>query len=699
MAPNYKKLTHKLKRLHWSFLLLAFIYTLLGQAYIFILMDKQDEYAYYLNLAGRQRMLSQQIQLQAEKAIYKQTSTKELQSLADSQVAFDAALNILIQPNALSLFDSQYFPIVERLYFGEINGINAQVHRYFLAIEAIESPEVKVSIDELQLLHTALLKNLELAVSLVEQQAQTRASDIKLSILLYLLGFFLLLWLSIRKGIQPMEKSIQLALHGGFLNNETNHKNLQKVEYANRLKSELLARATHALRVGLNGVDGMLSLIERQPSDVKPLLKKAKVSSSHMLSIIDSLSNYAELTRQKAHIHPTTVHLNEFFADLCRNYQALASAKDIQFNIDIAPTVPICIAIDEKMLRNVFEPLIANAVRYTEVGNVQLHLGYVDEDNELVAQIHDSGIGISEEQLKSIKQNNIVEKGFNASDNSIGIGLLIVNRAIELMNAHIEITSRLGQGTNVYITLPLVDKPKAYLPSSSQTQMIGKMSYAMISRDPLFIHYYQSVFNSLHSDIAVFTSLSDYTTQDSYSVVLVDLAAVETDAKLEQMRGQYLCFNAALDQPKYPNLARFTDTEQLLQHIVEQMPIASIRTSWPGKRVLVAEDNEINQEVISSLLEGFQLDVQVASNGLTAADTVFKMNFDLILMDIQMPILDGIEATRKIRETGSQVPIVALTAHTYRTDEKLCFDVGMNGFVSKPIQPDKLVKVLSRFLS
>ncbi|WP_016955263.1 hybrid sensor histidine kinase/response regulator [Catenovulum agarivorans] len=509
----------------------------------------------------------------------------------------------------------------------------------------------------------------------------------------------LCLWLCIRKGIKPLEKRVQLALHGGYLNSETNNKALQKIEYANRLKSELLIRATQALRGGLNGVDGMLALIERQPNEAKMLVQKAKTSSSHMLTIIDGISNYAELTHSKVKVELAPLLLNEFLSELHNNYRQVAEAKDIQFNLSIAPAVPTKLYTDEKVLRNIFEPLIANAVNYTEVGSVQLHLGYVEEDNELVAQIHDSGIGISEAQLKAIKQHNIVKKGFKAADNSIGIGLLIVNRAVELLNAHIEISSRLGQGTNVHITIPLAQRCPDYLPSASQIQMVGKMSYAVISQDPLFIHYYQSVFSCLHANLASYANAAELSLQDNYSVVLVDSSNFDADAQLSQVKGQKIQFNAGLYQAKFPYLPRFVNVEQLLQHLVEKMPIATIRNTWPGKRVLVAEDNEINQEVITSMLENYNLDVQVAANGLVATDTAFKMNFDLIFMDIQMPILDGIEATRKIRESGSQVPIVALTAHTYRTDEKLCFDVGMNGFISKPIQPDKLAKVLARFFN
>lgn len=699
MNQNYKLLIQKLKRLHWLFLLLAFAYTLAGQMYIFVLMDKQDEYAYYLNLAGRQRMLSQQIQSYADIATFRPLSQVEVQQLSEAQVAFDSALNILIQPTAMALFDRNFKPIAEHLYFANNSGISAQVHRYFVAIEEAKQPSFSPNISNIKQIQIELLEQLEQAVSLIEQQAQSRAAEIKLTLLLYLLGFFICLWVFIRKGIKPLEKSVQLALHGGFLNSETNHKTLQKVEYANRLKSELLIRATHALRGGLNGVDGMLSLIQQQPNEAQSLVKKAKTSSKHMLSIIDTLSNYAELTRNKTKVQHSLLSLNEFFAELHHNYQQLARDKDIELTLSIAPSVPTQIYLDEKILKNVFDPLIANAVNYTEIGHVQIHLGYAEEDNELVAQIHDTGIGISEEQLKLIKQHNIVEKGFNAADNSIGVGLLIVNRAIELLEAHLEISSRVGQGTSVHLTIPLADNKPIYMPSNSQIQLVDKMSYAAISEDPLFIHYYQSVFRSLHADLVVFTSVQQYAEADNYSVLLLDLATTQIDDELDKIKAQKLLFSGQLQQHKYPNLPRYLDTERLLQHLLEKMPVNNIRSAWPGKRVLVAEDNEINQEVITSMLENYQLDVQIAANGLVASDTAFKMNFDLILMDIQMPILDGIEATRKIRESGSQVPIVALTAHTYRTDEKLCFDVGMNGFLAKPIQAEKLSKVLARFFN
>ncbi len=137
--------------------------------YIFVLMDKQDEYAYYLNLAGRQRMLSQQIQSYALQSSFQTLAQADLQALSEVQTAFDAALNILIQPNSFNLFDRHYAPIVEKLYFDSRSGISALVHRYFSLLEKVKNAESKVDFLQLKQVHSELLTNLELAVSLIEQ--------------------------------------------------------------------------------------------------------------------------------------------------------------------------------------------------------------------------------------------------------------------------------------------------------------------------------------------------------------------------------------------------------------------------------------------------------------------------------------------------------------------------------------------------
>ncbi|MER2494126.1 response regulator [Catenovulum sediminis] len=697
-----KKIIHIQKKLtlcvRLLLLLVAFTITACN-FYLFYALDQQDEYAYYINLAGKQRMLSQRIELhylrlQQQNNHFLVVDIQKLQSLL---LQLHAAHELLIQQSVMDLLSDPYQAKLNHLYTDKSNGINKLLLDYTESIFPAEGQLGQISAKQ-DALNQGLLNAFDQVVDLYQHQAQKNISHIKLAVTIFIFSFLLLLYLCYRYFFFPLSRQATSALHKEMQALQTVTRERDVCTAENLSKSALLFRISHALRGSLNGVLGMLHLYRQQPSN-RELLVKAQQSALNMLDILNTVTDYAELEQDQGNLRMSRFCLSELLAHIRDEFNSLASKKGIEFELTISPSVPYEIEADQNVLLRILRQLLNNAVQYTECGEVALFVN-LGESNELSLHIHDTGVGITDSELQRLKSGGVnrLQKRQQNQKNT-GIGLTIVHRLVSLLGGKIEINSVLGQGTDVYLQLPYSTVQSNLKLSAKDCSQLRAGNYFLLSRDPALVHFYQSVLQGFKCPMRQLDPLNIDEIENNSNVILdlryADLVNPENNAIVPLIK-VHTDFNLP---PKKGIIARFPNAIQLLQAILEQQPTAVSNQKWPGKKVLVAEDNAVNQEVIVNLLQQNELDVTIASNGLLAAEIAIKHSFDIILMDIQMPVLDGVECTRKLRESGINTPIIALTAHSFRADEKLCFEVGMDGFLSKPLDPEKLNRMLSRFLS
>ena len=465
-------------------------------------------------------------------------------------------------------------------------------------------------------------------------------------------------------------------------------------------QSRFLANMSHEIRTPLNGIQGMITLIgdASEPGEVSQYTTPLLSSVEHLRRIVDDILDLSKSGAGHIELDEADTSLWHILDDLEALYLPQASQKHIHLHVRLASNVPRMIHVDAFRLRQVLYNLLSNAVKFTSQGSVEVMISMqnVPQQRLLKISVKDTGMGIPVEQQAHIFD---VFRQANASTahahGGTGLGLSICRNLVEVMGGVISVESEPNKGSEFWFTLPL----KACDAVAQLPQWQDRGVYLALEDNDLEL-WFRGFFQTLGIEVH---ELEKNAHLPPHSLLVSDHVNNVQEEWLWWLGADYdmnLVQGVSLTKPlrREALCKRLQDYEKLTKPVTSNSQDTKAEKASQGHLLLV-EDNLTNQLVVRKTLEKMDYQVTIANNGLEGVQAYEAGEFVGIIMDIQMPVMDGIEATRKIRQLGGRyVPIIALTANAQKEIEEACFAAGMDAFLTKPVNRLELQNTLESVL-
>ena len=471
-----------------------------------------------------------------------------------------------------------------------------------------------------------------------------------------------------------------------------------RAEEASAAKSEFVANMSHEMRTPLQAVIGMLHLaIEDEQSQSKARrLLTARRSAETLLAMIDDVLDFARIEARKLELEPVYFSLRQMIHDTMKSVGIMAASKKLTLSYCVQPDVPETVWADPVRLRQILVNLLGNAIKFTHEGEISVT---VSRDGEKArVDVRDTGVGIA----PAVRQR--IFEPFTQADASYarphagaGLGLSIVARLLDAMGGSVQVSSEPGAGSVFSFSVPLATDAVGAAPERKawESQLVGK-AILVVEPEPMARAAIAQILRSRGVFASAFSRATDVPPQARFACAVTAESAVP-------VRPQVV-ITSPLDPTNYPvRVTRPVGERELIDAIGVALGLASappeytlepLTADGSGLRVLLVDDSEVNLEVVSEMLRRLGHTVTVAADGNTALSMLATATFDLVFMDVQLPGMDGLETTRRFRESGKRTPVIALTAHTSARDRDRCLTAGMNAVLTKPVDSTHLAAAI-----
>ena len=496
----------------------------------------------------------------------------------------------------------------------------------------------------------------------------------------------------------------------------------ESAEEAARLKSSFLATMSHEIRTPMNGVLGMVSLLDRTAlsDEQREYLDTIRLSGESLLEIINDVLDYSKTEAGKTRFASTPFELARCCEDAADMLAARAAAKKLDLSVFVSPACPVELRGDPGRLRQVLVNLLGNALKFTEAGQVTLRVEPVRSQHNLLRfEVCDTGIGIAPSALPKLFQPFMqADSGTTRRFGGTGLGLAICKQIVEAAGGRIGALSEPGRGATFWfeVGLPVVTEPRL-----AEADELAGTQIVILARSPGLRDTLERYFTAWGVDASTAGSIEAAENVLRFGGRIPCIVA-ETGAPFGFPAGDVAALGRGQEQTRlalvtWPGSKEIDEARELQMETLYRpikrsrllawaagrvvRPPAERTTPVPagGLRVLVAEDNPVNQRIALKMLERLGHDASIAVNGREALERTRTELFDLILMDCQMPEMDGFQAAREIRRRSATPPIVALTANALEGDRQRCLDAGMNDYLPKPIDLAALGAMIERWSS
>ncbi|KAA1261313.1 Signal transduction histidine-protein kinase BarA [Rubripirellula obstinata] len=518
----------------------------------------------------------------------------------------------------------------------------------------------------------------------------------------------------------------------------------EAAEHANRAKSEFLANMSHEIRTPMNGVIGMTELLldTRTTAEQRDYLTMVKYSANSLLRLLNDILDFSKIEAGKLDLDHQMFSLRDCVGQTMHSLASRVGEKDLELLCRFDPDLPDQLVGDAGRLAQIIVNLVGNAIKFTEHGEVEVSVSRQSADTDsadLIFTVRDTGIGIStEHQQKIFESFRQADASTTKRYGGTGLGLSISSQLVEMMEGRIWVESEVGHGTKFHFTAKLeVHKQQ---PSTERVHLLNDKRALIIDDNhaslqilsDLFRNWGLAVCTQDNGKDALLEIARASQTGTPFSIVMLDNAMPDMDSfelveEILQVPGNdktkiVMMSNSpkAGDLQKCESMGIMRHMQKPLVHsdllesllpatgeecgTIEDAAESQLPAVTPPQqrklKILVAEDGLVNQKVAKGILSRRGYEVVIASDGAEAVEALDQDDFDLVLMDIQMPNMDGHEATRIIRQkeldSDRHIPIVAMTAGAMKGDEEHCLASGMDAYVAKPFDPDDLLKVIAK---